>query len=141
MDLRSRDGVLYRDSAVRFSDITDGTSQTLLAGERPPSPDFQYGWWYTGLGQLRTGSLDMVLGVNEANRMASVFDLCPPGHYSFQQGRLDNPCDRFHLWSPHPSGANFAFADGSVKFLGYSAAPALPALSTRAAGDSVPAFD
>src|SRR5207244_263754 len=38
-DLNSRDGVLFRDSSIRMGDIADGTSQTLLAGERPPSAD------------------------------------------------------------------------------------------------------
>ena len=43
-DLYRRDGVLYANSRVRLGDITDGTSQTLLVGERPPSADLAYGW-------------------------------------------------------------------------------------------------
>ena len=34
-------------------------------------------------------------------------------------------------------GANFAFADGSVRFLRYSANDILPALATRAGGETV----
>jgi prepilin-type N-terminal cleavage/methylation domain-containing protein len=49
-DLSSRDGVLFRDSAVRFADITDGLSNTLLAGERPASADLQFGWLYALVG-------------------------------------------------------------------------------------------
>src|SRR5207244_2377296 len=56
VDLRTRDGVLYRDSSVRLADIADGVSFTLLAGERPPSPDLYYGWWYAGAGQRVSGS-------------------------------------------------------------------------------------
>src|SRR6202011_3674289 len=41
--LMSRDGVLYLDSNIRMSAILDGTSNTLMAGERPPSADFWYG--------------------------------------------------------------------------------------------------
>ncbi len=66
-NLYSRDGVLFRDSAVRLADITDGTSNTLLAGERPASTNFQYGWWYAGVGQRFSGSADVVLGVQEPN--------------------------------------------------------------------------
>ena len=43
----------------------------------------------------------------------------------------------FHFWSLHPGGANFAFADGSVRFLSYSADSVMPALSTRAGGETV----
>lgn len=35
------------------------------------------------------------------------------------------------------SGANFAFADGSVRFLSYSANPIMPALATREGGEVV----
>jgi prepilin-type processing-associated H-X9-DG protein len=41
----------------------------------------------------------------------------------------------FHFWSPHPGGANFALADGSVRFLPYAANDVLPALATRAGGE------
>ena len=53
---------------------------------------------------------------------------------------LNDPCGMFHFWSPHPGGANFAFADGSVRFLRYSAYSIMPALASRAGGeiDSVP---
>jgi prepilin-type processing-associated H-X9-DG protein len=43
----------------------------------------------------------------------------------------------FHFWSLHAGGAHFLFADGSVRFLSYSAAPILPALASRAGGETV----
>src|SRR5262249_19159453 len=42
------DGTLFGSSHVRIADITDGTSTTLLIGERPPSPDLYVGWWTWG---------------------------------------------------------------------------------------------
>jgi prepilin-type processing-associated H-X9-DG protein len=136
-NLVARDGVLFRDSHIRIADITDGTSQTLLAGERPPSADFQFGWWYAGVGQQYTGSADMVLGVVEPNVLPYSFAPCLPGPYTFGPGSITNQCDMFHFWSLHVGGANFAFADGSVHFLAYSASSVLPALASGAGGEVV----
>jgi prepilin-type processing-associated H-X9-DG protein len=52
-------------------------------------------------------------------------------------GRESNPCDAIHFWSQHIGGAKFLFVDGSVRFLAYSAAPLMPALATRASGETV----
>jgi hypothetical protein len=43
-------GILYYKSSTRMGDITDGTSNTLMVGERPPSADLYYGWWFAGAG-------------------------------------------------------------------------------------------
>jgi hypothetical protein len=40
-----------------------------MLGERPPSSEFRFGWWYAGVGQDGRGSLDLVLGVREPNRL------------------------------------------------------------------------
>jgi prepilin-type N-terminal cleavage/methylation domain-containing protein len=61
---RTRDGVFTYDEPIRLAEIGDGQSNRLLIGERPPSPDFWYGWWYaTGQGSISTG--DVTLGVAE----------------------------------------------------------------------------
>jgi len=137
-DQSTRDGILYLDSRVHLADVRDGTSNTLLVGERPPSAKKNFGWWYAGWGQAQDGSGDMVLGVRERNVFASWLGAdCPAGPYQFGPGRLDNQCDLFHFWSLHPGGAHFLYADGSVHFLSYSADAILPALSTRAGGEVV----
>jgi prepilin-type processing-associated H-X9-DG protein len=136
-DLTTLDGILFRDSNIRLGDITDGTSNTLLAGERPPSTDFQFGWWYAGAGQRFTGSTEMLLGVFEQNVQRVTAGSCAPGSYPFAPGDVNNQCDMFHFWSLHPGGAHFLFADGSVRFLSYSAAPIMPALASRAGGETV----
>jgi prepilin-type N-terminal cleavage/methylation domain-containing protein/prepilin-type processing-associated H-X9-DG protein len=136
-NLYKQDGLLYLDSQVRFGDVTDGLSNTLLAGERPPSADMNYGWWYAGVGQDRTGSADMLLGTNELNLGGHYLWQCAPGPYAFAPGRFDNQCDCLHFWSPHPGGGHFLFADGSTHFLSYSAASVLTALGTRAGGETL----
>lgn len=130
------DGVLHLDSRTAVRDIRDGTSSTLLLGERPPSPEGYYGWWYAGAGQNNSGSLGFILGVRE---FCQTFRLpqCERGPYNFQDGTLEGSCDVAHFWSLHPGGANFAFADGSVKFLRYEANAIMPALASRAGGEVV----
>jgi prepilin-type N-terminal cleavage/methylation domain-containing protein/prepilin-type processing-associated H-X9-DG protein len=128
------DGILYLDSKVRIADITDGLSNTLMIGERPPSADLHYGWWYAGVGQQSNGSADYLMGVRELN-LSFRAPTCPKGEYHFQPGRIDDMCATFHFWSLHPGGAHFAFCDGSVRFLHYSADRLLPALASRAGNE------
>jgi prepilin-type N-terminal cleavage/methylation domain-containing protein/prepilin-type processing-associated H-X9-DG protein len=137
-DHRRLDGVLYPGSKTRLTDVTDGMSSTLFAGERPPSPDFWYGWWYASGGDKG----DTTLGVRELNSVPDAYAMgCSSGPYAFADGKVDGPCDMFHFWSLHSGGAYFAFADGSVRFLPYSANGILPALATRAGGEAVAAPD
>lgn len=132
-DLTSRDGIFYAGSAVRLTDVTDGASNTLMVGERPPSADLQYGWWYAGQGQLLTGSADMVLGAREINVVLP--DICPRGPYDYTVAKVSDPCALFHFWSLHNGGANFLCADGSVHLLAYGRGGVLQALATRAGGE------
>jgi prepilin-type N-terminal cleavage/methylation domain-containing protein/prepilin-type processing-associated H-X9-DG protein len=136
---QAKDGVLYQDSRVTLLAVADGTSNTLLLGERPPSADLQLGWWYAGIGQRFTGSGDVILGVREPNLQPILAgSKCGPGNYPFMPADgFDDPCGMFHFWSPHPGGANFALCDGSVRFLAYSANPVMPALASRAGGEAV----
>lgn len=132
-------GVLYLNSHVRLTDIHDGSSNTLMVGERPPSADCWYGWWYAGVGQHGTGSGDMLLGARERNAGGRYVTQCPPGPYRFQAGQMTEQCDLFHFWSPHSGGAHFLFADGATRFLPYSADQVLAALATRSGGEPVEA--
>jgi len=132
-----KDGILFLDSKVKTTDITDGLSQSILIGERPPSPDNHFGWWYAGVGQQLDGEVDFLLGVRVTNQSFRA-PTCPRNlAYPFRAGSLDDMCDAFHFWSLHAGGANFAFADGSVRFMSYSANDILPALASRAGGEVV----
>lgn len=134
------DGVLFVNSRVRWSDIKDGLSTTLMVGERPPSTRFNAGWWYAGQGMDDRGTADMVLGVSEINTYPAGYNYggtCDFGPFEFQRGDLYNSCSLFHFWSIHPGGGHFLFADGSTRFLKYTAREALYDLATRAGGERV----
>ena len=130
------EGVLYSNSKVRLEHVLDGTSNTLLFLERPPSDDLKFGWLYAGAGQDGRGSLDSFLGVREKNYVPWRQE-CGPGPFAFRPRRADDPCAAFQFWSPHPGGAVAAFCDGSARLLPYSADAILPALATRAGGEVV----
>ncbi|MBI2808606.1 MAG: DUF1559 domain-containing protein [Planctomycetes bacterium] len=135
-NLYSHDGIFFPDSRIRIADVIDGTSQTVMVGERPPSNDNQFGWWYAGRGQFSTGSCDMLLGALEVNILSPTIAPCPQTGHVFGPGNLWDPCSMFHFWSLHPPGAHFLFADVSVRMITYSGGSILPKLATRA-GDEV----
>ena len=129
-------GVLYSESATRLTDILDGTSQTLMLGERPPPDSYRLGWWYAGDGVDDSGSGAMLLAQREVD-CPYLRGTRPPGPYHFERGKTLDEWHALHYWSLHPGGANFAFCDGSVRFLRYEADAILPALATRAGGEVV----
>jgi prepilin-type processing-associated H-X9-DG protein len=129
-----KDGIFHKDFTVRFADVTDGTSNTLMIGERPPGPRGIYGAWYDDWGNT-VCPLSAILSAGKINSWAP--DDCLPVPGPLRSGRIDNVCDVTHFWSLHINGANFAFADGSVRFLPYSASTVLPGLATRAGGEVV----
>jgi prepilin-type processing-associated H-X9-DG protein len=132
------DGVFGREPGIRLTDVTDGTSSTIAVGERPPPQSLQVGRWYTGTSPITwTNCTGPELTIPAIGSLPNNDPLCSMTPLHFHYGRLDNPCDRLHLWSLHSGGANFAFADGSVRFLSYSADSIMPALATRAGGEMV----
>jgi prepilin-type N-terminal cleavage/methylation domain-containing protein/prepilin-type processing-associated H-X9-DG protein len=129
------EGILYYDSRTRLSDVTDGTSNTLIAGERPPALDW-LGTWYGGWAHAQDGVATNLLGVEEVNRGYDAKCNDRVMHYRAPRSPNDG-CRAFHYWSKHTNGANFLFADGSVRLLRYSARDVMPMLATRAEGEVV----
>ncbi|MCE9530293.1 MAG: DUF1559 domain-containing protein [Planctomycetes bacterium] len=137
-DAASADGILFHNSQVKISQISDGASNTLMVGERPPSKDFWFGWWFAGAGYIdpfvgQTGVGDVTM-VTRGSAYASSIG-CPTTSIGLRPGTIQDNCNQTHYWSMHNGGGNFLFADGSVKFLTHAADKVLPALGTRAGGE------
>ena len=129
--------VLVNWPGTRIAGITDGTSNTVAVGERPPPDTLQAGKWYT-IYHLYGGAWKSAYGPDQAmyaEHSLSFGDCEPP--FRFGPGVTANPCDRYHFWSLHPGGGNFALADGSVRFLAHAAANKLSALASIDGGEVV----
>jgi prepilin-type N-terminal cleavage/methylation domain-containing protein/prepilin-type processing-associated H-X9-DG protein len=139
-------GVFYRNSATRFADILDGTSNTIMVGERAWAN--ANGIWAGAIENavLMRGALNPCPGSGASFYPAAVL-VQAHGHLNNALTDTDGGLDDFS--SLHPGGSNFVFADGSVRFLrsitGDLASGAytpesliLQALSTRAKGEVVP---
>jgi len=97
---------------VRMSSVTDGLSNTLMAGERPPASDLGWGWWMWS-------DSDNILGY--PNRETFTVSGCS-GNEFFRADVISNPKAACHHWSLHPGGGNWLLGDGSVRFITYTAA-------------------
>jgi prepilin-type N-terminal cleavage/methylation domain-containing protein/prepilin-type processing-associated H-X9-DG protein len=135
----NQSGVLYWGSKTRFGKITDGSSNTFLAGERPPSLDLFYGWWFAGAGYDGSGVGDVIMGANETGYAA--FLNCASTYATFQPGNVTDMCHQVHWWSLHAGGSNFAMCDGSVRWVSYGLVPATFAALTTARGGEIASPD
>jgi prepilin-type processing-associated H-X9-DG protein len=127
-----------------LADVTDGLSNTLMVGERPPSQDLYYGWWFAGAGYDASGVGDVVLGARELRYAAAITDSTgatpcastAANWVGLRPGRVQQICDQAHFFSLHSGGANFLLGDGSARFVRYSADNVLPQLMTKAGGET-----
>ncbi len=136
-DFVKGDGPLLVDKTVAFRDIHDGLSNTIVIAERPPSPDMYFGWWYAGRVSELCGAKDSLVGSAEMQFESPdvIGGICPQGPYKFQHSNLRDFCGTFHYWSLHSGGANFGFADGSVRFIGYEGFEPVKSFSTCSEGE------
>ncbi|HEY2158353.1 MAG TPA: DUF1559 domain-containing protein [Isosphaeraceae bacterium] len=105
----SNNGLVHLQSNHRIADVTDGTSNTMLLGERGHgllSPDLRDNWhWWAGVSRtMFTAQWPMNPQKKISDGTASI-------------GPISATIFFLSASSFHPGGCNFAFADGSVRFI------------------------
>ncbi len=111
---------------LRMANIPDGTSHTFLAGEKAMDPDYySTGSWYW--------DEPFFLGGSDSTSRK--------GNGLLRDRRGDFLAARENWGSPHVAGAQFVFADGSVKLIPYgTSTQTLLSLMTPSGGEVAPEF-
>lgn len=121
---RVGNGMLFFASATKMGDVTDGSSNTLIIGERTVDKSRDYGW-------------DICSGTEGDSWLNTGYGFYF-GNPNPQPGAV--PDDQ-HFWSLHSGGGQFVLADGSARFLSYSIdKEVFLGLSTRGKGETLGEF-
>jgi prepilin-type N-terminal cleavage/methylation domain-containing protein/prepilin-type processing-associated H-X9-DG protein len=142
-------GVFSRNSRIRIADITDGTSDTILIGEKAWSN--ANGIWAGAIsgGVIVRGQSNPCQPVVPGAWFPAPTLVLSHAHLNNALMDPDGSAGMDDFGSRHPGGSNFGFADGSVHFLrsipsdnpdgSYTADGMIfQALGTRANGEVVP---
>jgi prepilin-type N-terminal cleavage/methylation domain-containing protein/prepilin-type processing-associated H-X9-DG protein len=132
----SNNGVFYRNSRNGLRDITDGSSTTLMVGER--SRNIADATWVGAVPtwQLCTNPRWVVQECGPASTLVVSHTGTAATGSIYVPNSKSSMVDDY--WSLHPGGSNFLFCDGSMRFIKESVNPSVFSyLSTRAGGEVI----
>jgi prepilin-type N-terminal cleavage/methylation domain-containing protein/prepilin-type processing-associated H-X9-DG protein len=103
-------GVIFLRSTTRVKDISDGMSNTYLAGEKYLNPDH----YYTGLSWGDSGSWPQGFDWDNVRKGSTLYPI-----YRDRPGFGGGFDTEWCFGSAHRSGCNFVFCDGSVRSINH----------------------
>jgi prepilin-type processing-associated H-X9-DG protein len=123
-------------TAIRLADVLDGTSNTLLFGERSHF-DREFDTWADGAGEQTIGNYGWWHTAGGLAIVDATMSTLAPLNFKTDPAVAGFACRRVSAFgSLHPGGANFATADGGVRFIGETIDLGIyQSLSTRAGGE------
>jgi prepilin-type N-terminal cleavage/methylation domain-containing protein/prepilin-type processing-associated H-X9-DG protein len=135
-DIPGRDsgnGSFFRNKSVRLRDYLDGTSNTIAVGER--SQNLSRATW---TGAITQAAVPITVLQAENGLDPEGGDALVVAHTGELDGPNSIPAHADQFWALHPAGAQFLFADGSVRLIkARRPLPIFRALATRAGGEIV----
>jgi prepilin-type N-terminal cleavage/methylation domain-containing protein/prepilin-type processing-associated H-X9-DG protein len=134
----NNNGVFYRNKATGIQEILDGTSQTLMIGERSRNlADAVWAGVVVG-GVVCTNPTWPLRECDPSSVMVLGHTGPSPGGQTWVDVPNYNGAGPDDFWSYHPGGCNFTFCDGSVRFVKGTINPVVFSyLSTRAGGEVI----